>query len=131
MFFEPVTVQEVVDIVMNLCCGAAAARHDGIRISIVKDCVDVVCEPLTKIINLSLLSCVVPTKMTIARVIPVHKSGDCNQFTNYRPVSVLPAFLKILEKAIYNRIVKYLSGKDILLQGIWISEKPFHVICFN
>ena len=86
MFFEPVTLQEVVK---NLRSGAAVG-HDGTCISVVKDCVDIVCEPLTKIINRSLLSGVVPTKINIERVIPVHKSGDCNQFTNYRPVSVLP-----------------------------------------
>ena len=84
MFFEPVTLQEVVK---NLRSGAAVG-HDGTCISVVKDCVDVVCEPFTKIINRSLLSGVV-TKIKIARVIPVHKSGDSNQFTNYRPVSVL------------------------------------------
>ena len=86
MFFEPVTLQEVVK---NLRSGAAV-EHDGTFILVVKDCVDVVCEPFAKIINQSLLSGVVPTKMKIARVIPVHKSGDSNQFTNYRPVSVLP-----------------------------------------
>ena len=74
MFFEPVTLQEVVK---NLRSGTAVG-HDG------------TCLSFTKIINRSLLSGVVPTKMKIARVIPVHKSGDCNQFTYYRPVSVLP-----------------------------------------
>ena len=41
MFFEPVTLQEVVK---NLRSGAAVG-HDGTCISVVKDCVDVVCEP--------------------------------------------------------------------------------------
>ena len=41
MFFEPVAVQEVVDIVQNVRSGAAAG-HGSIRISIVKNCVDVV-----------------------------------------------------------------------------------------
>ena len=69
MFFEPVTLQEVVK---NLRSGAAVG-HDGTCISVVKDCVDVVCEAFTKIINRSLLSGVVPTKMKLARVIPVHQ----------------------------------------------------------
>ena len=106
MFFEPVTVQEVFSIVKSLRSDAATG-HDRIRVSIVKDCVDVVCEPLTKMINLSLLSGVVPNEMKTARVIPMQKSGDCNQFTKYRQVSVLPVFFsKILEKAVHNRIVK-------------------------
>ena len=36
--------------------------------------------------------------MKIARVCPVFKSGDQTDFTNYRPISVLPAFSKIFEK---------------------------------
>ena len=86
MFFEPVTLQEVLK---NLRSGAAVG-HGGTCILVVKDCVelDVICEPFTKIINRSLISGVVPTKMKIARVISVHTSGDCNQFTHYRPVSV-------------------------------------------
>ena len=65
MFFEPVTLPEVVK---NLRSGAAVG-HDCTCISVVKDCVDVVCDPFTKIINRALLSGVVPTKMKIARVI--------------------------------------------------------------
>ena len=47
MFFEPVTLQEVVK---NLRSGASVG-HDCTCISVVKDCADVVCENFTKIIN--------------------------------------------------------------------------------
>ena len=40
----------------------------------------------------------VPDQLKIARVIPLFKSGDESTFTNYRPVSVLPAFSKILQR---------------------------------
>ena len=48
--------------------------------------------PLTHIMNMSLVSGVFPTELKIARVIPIFKSGDAGNFTNYRPVSVLPLF---------------------------------------
>ena len=52
--------------------------------------------------------------MKIARVIPVYKSGDCAIFSNYRPISVLPSFSKILEKVIYSRIIEFINKLNIL-----------------
>ena len=73
-----------------------------------------ICRPLTHFINLSIISGVFPDQLKIARVIPLFKSGDKSSFTNYRPVSVLPAFSKILEKVIYNRLLDYLNKHKIL-----------------
>ena len=55
--------------------------------------------------------------MKIARVMPIFKSGDSSLLTNYRPVSVLPVFSKILEKVVYNRILKYLDKHGILFKN--------------
>ena len=52
--------------------------------------------------------------MKLARVIPVFKYNDLTQLSNYRPISVLPAFSKILERVIYNRMVHYLDNYNIL-----------------
>ena len=52
--------------------------------------------------------------MKIARIVPLFKSGDPSLFNNYRPVSVLPIFSKILEKIVYNRLVKYLDKYKVL-----------------
>ena len=41
--------------------------------------------------------------MKIAKVIPLYKTGDKYHFTNYRPVSLLPKFSKILEKLFADR----------------------------
>ena len=73
-----------------------------------------ICRPLTHFINLSIISGVFPDQLKIARVIPLFKSGDKSIFNNYRPVSVLPAFSKILEKVIYNRLLDYLNKHKIL-----------------
>ena len=67
-----------------------------------------------EIIDLSLSSGVVPDQMKIARVIPLFKSGDLSLFTNYRPVSVLPAFSEILERIVHNRLINFLNKYSIL-----------------
>ena len=66
------------------------------------------------ITNLSLSSGTVPDQMKIARVVPSFKAGDLSLFTNYRPVSVLPAFSKILERIVYNRLINFLNKFNIL-----------------
>ena len=50
----------------------------------------------------------------MAKVTPLFKSCDAENITNYRPISVLPVFLKILERIMYNRIYKQLKSDDLL-----------------
>ena len=59
-------------------------------------------------------TCVSPKRLATARVIPLFKSGEQNIFTNYRQVSVLPAFSKILERVMYNRLLRFLNAFKIL-----------------
>ena len=55
-----------------------------------------------------------PIKMKIAKVVPLCKSGDRHQFTNYRPVSLLPLFSKILEKVFNNQLDKIIVKHKLL-----------------
>ena len=54
-----------------------------------------------------------PENMKTAKVIPVYKSGDKNLFTNYRPISLLPQFSKIIERMFNNRIISFIEKKQI------------------
>ena len=70
--------------------------------------------PLTHIINLSLATGIVPEQMKLAKVKSIHKSSDPNILNNYRPISLLPAFSKLLEKIMFNKVMNYLNSNDIL-----------------
>ena len=52
-----------------------------------------------------------PDKLKIA---PVYKTDDASSFSNYRPISILPCFSKILEKVVYHRISDFLVRFNIL-----------------
>ena len=57
---------------------------------------------------------IVPSKMKIGKIIPVYKKGDKHLFSNYRPITLLPCFSKILEKVVYNRIINHLNQNNLL-----------------
>ena len=64
--------------------------------------------------NLSLEQGIVPLELKIARVVPLFKADDPEKFSNYRPVSILPIFSKILEKLMYSRILAFITKNNIL-----------------
>ena len=51
---------------------------------------------LFKIFKASLEEAVFPEKIKTAEVIPVFKKGDKENVENYRPISILPVFSKVL-----------------------------------
>ena len=55
-----------------------------------------------------------PDSLKIAKVTPVYKSGDSSSLSNYRPVSVLPCFSKMLEHIMYTRLYNHLQENKIL-----------------
>ena len=55
-----------------------------------------------------------PDNLKIARVIPVFKAGDPANTSNYRPISVLPCFSKMLGQMMCNRFYKYLTTEKNL-----------------
>ena len=49
------------------------------------------------IFNLSLNTGIIPDRMKVAKVTPIFKKDEKHSISNYRPISVLPCFSKILE----------------------------------
>jgi hypothetical protein len=72
---------------------------------------------LTHIYNLSLTSGVFSVLWKTAKVKPLHKRGDKYNINNYRPISIIPVFAKILERLMYNRITSFLYENKILSEA--------------
>ena len=96
---------------------------DYIKNDLIKNVIKGILKPLIHIFNISLSSGVVPRNMKVAKVVPVFKKGDPQLLTNYRPISLLSSFSKILEKLVYIRIIKFLNKTNniILAFPVWIS----------
>ena len=55
----------------------------------------------------------------------VHKAGPKTDPSNYRPISVLPVFSKILERAVHGMVYSYLQ-ENKLLSSIQSGFRPLH-----
>uniref|UniRef100_A0A3Q3BKX6 Reverse transcriptase domain-containing protein n=1 Tax=Kryptolebias marmoratus TaxID=37003 RepID=A0A3Q3BKX6_KRYMA len=113
IFLDGTDKKEIKNIVKNL---ASKRSKDWVNMDmrVVKDIMDYVIEPFTYICNLSFQNGVFPDGMKIAKVIPIYKNGEKNLFTNYRPISLLPQFSKILEKLFVNRLNLFIDKHNIL-----------------
>ena len=112
MAIDGVVSSEVNKIIQNLKDGSNGWDDIGSRI--VKSTYSAFITPLTHIMNISIIKGVFPDELKIARVVPLFKSGDPMLFSNYRPVSVLPIFSKILEKLMYSRLISFINKHKLL-----------------
>ena len=112
LFLEPVDQMEIGTIIKNL--KTSSPGWDHILPKIIKCTVNCCLKPLEHIINLSLITGIVPNQWKRANVIPLYKSDNPKIFNNYRPVSLLPVFSKVMEKVIYARCIKFLDKHSVL-----------------
>ena len=113
IFFKPTSPKEILDIIGKFKNGKSSG-YDDISPSVVKQIAPFISKPLAHIFNLSLSTGIFPSALKIAKVIPVFKKDDPHTFSNYRPISLLPCFSKILERLIYNRLDNFLTLHNIL-----------------
>ena len=88
--------------------------YDGIPTKILKISTPFITSPLTYICNISLSSGIFPSRLKFSEIIPVHKKGNRMDITNFRPISLLTSFSKILEKVIYARLYQHIDQNNIL-----------------
>lgn len=97
LFLFPTDVDEVKQIILNLkptkSCG-----WDGIPTALLKLGLDILSPPITTICNLCLDKGVFPEGFKKSIIVPIHKSGDRDCISNYRPISLLPSLSKFLKK---------------------------------
>ena len=97
--------------------GVRKARgYDEISIRTIKENKLSLVPVLTHLINLTIKSSEFPDCLKIARVTPLFKKGDVSDPNNYRPISILPALSKIVEKVLSIQIQNYLDSNNIITQ---------------
>ena len=127
LFLHPTDKRDIIRIINELkpknSCG-----HDGISSKLVKDLKNEIALPLSIMINASIESGHVPDTMKLAKVIPIYKSKDKQMLNNYRPISLLPIFSKILEKVVYQMLFNFLNTNNALFSSQYGFRKNHSTI---
>ena len=105
--------------------------YDEISANVIINTFKNISKPLRYIFNESLSQGIFPEKLKIARITPIFKSEDETSVSNYRPISVLPCFSKIIERIMYNRLYTFLCENNILYEkqfGFQTAHSTDHAI---
>ena len=82
-----------------------------------------IASPLAKLFSCSILTGKFPTIWKIASIVPIPKSGHKNGPSNYRPISLLSIFSKLLEKIVYSRLWEDLVHGSSISECQWGFQK--------
>ena len=116
LFLSPTTALEVEEICKNLNPGKSSG-WDGVAPRVIKAVATELAGPLSRLLNYCIREGHYPENFKVARVVPVFKAEDPTQFSNYRPVSVLPVLSQVFERVLYSRLVRFLDERNVIIPG--------------
>ena len=107
-----ISEQDILDIITALPIKSTGPA--SVPIKLLKLVADIIVVPLCRIINLSFTTGVFPDILKVAKVIVLHKGGSTQDMNNYRPISLLSIFDKIIEKLMHARLYEFLELHNVL-----------------
>ena len=110
-----VSNEEILDIINSL--ENKSTGPSSIPLKLLSLIPDLIILPLAYIINMSFITGEYPNLLKIVKVIPIHKGGSTQDVNNYRPISLLTIFDKIIEKLMHKRLYNFLMEHNILYQN--------------
>lgn len=111
--FSPVTESDVTKIVSTFK-SKKSTGFDGISNYTLKQIMPTIITPLVFIINKSLQNGHFPSTLKQAKLTPLHKNGPKNFPGNYRPISQLSPFSKVIEKVVIKQLTLHSDDNQIL-----------------
>ena len=124
-FIQPVTPQEINDLVANLDETKVNDSYD-LPVKLIKLVRYTISLSFSLIANSTFEKGIFPEKLKFAKVTSTHKGKSKLELTNYRPISILPIFSKLLEKAMHSRLVNFLDKYRIIFKNQFGSSINNH-----
>ena len=110
--FRLLDEDDVLEIVSTI--SANAVGEDGISIKDLKLCLPFCTNPLLNIINTCILENTFPLSWKKAIITPIAKVARPKELKDLRPISVLPAMSKIIEKHVFNQLTYFTDNNKII-----------------
>jgi len=114
-FLHPVIPEDIISIAKHMK-GKKSVGHDNISTLLMKSTIEYTAKPLAHIFNHSFTEGIIPLKLKTAKIVPVYKKGNHDNLNNYRPISLLPAYSKLLEKIVCKQLTSFLTKENILYE---------------
>ena len=111
----PITIAEVRQTILSF--NNSSSGWDNFSAIVAKQSIDSYIEPLTCLINRSFADGIFPNELKLARVVPIFKSGDSANLSNYRPISILSLSAKTFEKLLYKYLINFLNINDTIYKN--------------
>lgn len=105
--------EETISLIIDKLAPKTSFGFDGLSTKLIKTVKDALIKPITIIINQMINTGIFPDKLKIAKITPIFKKEDKTLFTNYRPISLLPAISKIFEKVLFKQLYDFFQSKKL------------------
>ena len=93
-----------------------AAEFDDLNSNIIIDVYDSLKNIILHVFKISIQQGIFPDCLKIAKVTPIFKTGDKDNVSNYRSITILPVFSKVLERIMYNIVYNHLDSKGLVYE---------------
>ena len=92
---------------------SSACGADVMCVRFIKMCIDSLCHVLSHIVNSSIASNTVPDSWKLTLVHPIPKVSKSEDFSRYRPISILTAIAKITERVVFEQLYSYFASHHL------------------
>jgi hypothetical protein len=89
--------------------------YDEISTRILKMSAPYILSSLIYISNKILSMGIFPDRLKFSEVKPLYEDGNTSDFSNYRPISLLTSFSKVIQKILHKRLYHYLDQQKVFV----------------
>jgi hypothetical protein len=90
---------------------------DEVSMRVIKMVAREILGPLSCLFNCCMREGHYPAFFKVAQVVPVFKSEDPTEFSNYRPISLLPVLSQVFERVLQGRLLEFLDRQGVVTPG--------------
>ena len=112
----PITTELIIKYVKSLSDNVATGP-DNVPTYAIKQAISIAAGHLTFVINSFFSNGEFPDAWKMARVTPIFKSGEQDLVINYRPISILPALSKIVERHVFLSLSSWFNKYNLLFSS--------------